>query len=99
MYRVYVAYSMTSSVSLSLTLRLQKGAVVLSRGDLPIATVSSCNPQCFAVFYVAETNEFNLDLGTWNVTISSSSVDSNLKIVRTLNFSFLLQFCCFPLSF
>lgn len=80
-YKIYVAYSMKSSVTLSLTLRLQKGAFVLSNGSFPVATAATCNQECSAAFHVSGTSAFNLDIGTWTVVISSSSADLNLKIV------------------
>ena len=84
-YKIYAAYTMTSSVSLFLTLRLQKGAMVLSQGALPTATVTRCNAECFAVFFANGTSEFRLEAGTWNVMISSSLFESTLKIVSIVN--------------
>ncbi|XP_065060169.1 laminin subunit alpha-1-like [Rhopilema esculentum] len=84
LYRIYVAYSMSTNTNIVLTLRLQKGTFILSNGNFPTTSTRFCATECFAMFTVSATNSFNLALGTWNVTVSSSISQSQLKIERVI---------------
>ena len=72
---------MTKSSSIQLTLRLWKSAFTLSNGNLPVTSATFCSTVCYKDFYVASNSDFNLEIGTWNVSITSASAEAQLKIV------------------
>ena len=75
---------MATSINLVLTLKLQKGVIVLSPELLPTANVTRCDTECFAVFHVRGNSEFTLDSGMWSAAVSSSSEELTLQIVSTV---------------
>ena len=90
-YQIYVVYSMSTTATISITLRLQKNSFILSSGSLPTTAVNFCSGICFKMFSVAATSFFNLEIGTWNVTVTSMIAESQLKLVSNKSHPFILK--------
>eukprot|EP00794_Sanderia_malayensis_P010016 gene10016-11039_t len=84
LYQILVAYTMSSVANIILTIRLQKMSFVLSSSSLPNAVATFCDSLCYKLFYVNSQMDFSLEVGTWNVTISAATFESQLRIEKVI---------------